>query len=70
MTQQNETYNSDIKCSRMLENKMQCPRKASVARDDDPTNREALCSVCYALDNFPAGYNRQVGRADVNNPPA
>lgn len=53
---------SMIRCSNVLDNKMQCPRPAQLARHDDPDNREALCGVCYAFKNMPSGYDRQVGR--------
>lgn len=51
-----------VKCSNVLENKMQCIRPAQLTTHDDPDNKKALCGICYTLKNMPAGYNRQVGR--------
>lgn len=45
-----------IRCSRIQTNRMQCPRNAAVKRADDPTGREALCYICYALSGKPKEY--------------
>lgn len=49
-----------VKCSRILSNRMQCPRLAVVGKFDDPENREALCSVCFTMEGMPINYQKEI----------
>ena len=47
---------NEIRCSKVQTNKMQCLRPADKFKPNDPTEREALCTVCWLLSGSPSGY--------------
>ena len=49
-----------MKCQMILSNKMQCPREAKIRKIDDLTGREAMCTVCFALNGHPPEYNTKI----------
>lgn len=52
-----ETNLKGIRCSRILANRMQCPRKAERRKPEDITGREAVCFVCWSIEGEDPEYS-------------